>query len=143
MKPTLAAVSKVLGAAVLAIVMAGDALADDGDAALEGIAYQVVDVLDAMQSDSHIPLTELRVDGGASVNNLLMQFQADLLGVPVVRPMVAETTALGAARCHRGVLERAGARRRLRTAARSGDLAALFDLGHRLQRGNFRGRSRL
>ena len=66
-------------------------------AALEGIAYQVVDVLDAMQSDSHIPLTELRVDGGASANNLLMQFQADLLGVPVVRPRVLETTALGVA----------------------------------------------
>jgi glycerol kinase len=66
-------------------------------AALEGIAYQVVDVLDAMQSDSHIPLTELRVDGGASANDLLMQFQADLLGVPVVRPRVLETTALGVA----------------------------------------------
>jgi glycerol kinase len=66
-------------------------------AALEGIAFQVADVLDAMQSDSKIKLKELRVDGGACANNLLMQFQADLLGVPVVRPKVAETTALGAA----------------------------------------------
>jgi glycerol kinase len=66
-------------------------------AALEGIAYQVADVLQAMQSDSKIRLKELRVDGGACANNLLMQFQADLLGVPVVRPRVAETTALGAA----------------------------------------------
>ncbi len=66
-------------------------------AALEGIAYQVHDVLHAMQSDSGIRLKELRVDGGACANNLLMQFQADLLGVPVVRPRVTETTALGAA----------------------------------------------
>jgi glycerol kinase len=66
-------------------------------AALEGIAYQVYDVLHAMQSDSGIKLKELRVDGGACANNLLMQFQADVLAVPVVRPRVAETTALGAA----------------------------------------------
>jgi glycerol kinase len=66
-------------------------------AALEGIAYQVADILHAMEADSGIKLKELRVDGGASQNNLLMQFQADLLGVPVVRPRVAETTALGAA----------------------------------------------
>ena len=66
-------------------------------AALEGIAYQVHDVLHAMQSDSGIKLRELRVDGGASADNLLMQFQADMLGVPVVRPKVAEITALGAA----------------------------------------------
>jgi glycerol kinase len=66
-------------------------------AALEGIAYQVADVLHAMQADSGLKLKELRVDGGASANNLLMQFQADLLGVPVVRPKVTETTALGAA----------------------------------------------
>ncbi len=66
-------------------------------AALEGIAYQVADVLDAMQADSGIQLAELRVDGGAAANGLLMQFQADLLGVPVVRPKVLETTALGAA----------------------------------------------
>jgi glycerol kinase len=66
-------------------------------AALEGIAFQVADVLEVMREDSGIPMRELRVDGGASANNLLMQFQADLLQVPVVRPKVAETTALGAA----------------------------------------------
>ena len=66
-------------------------------AALEGIAYQVHDVLHAMQADSGIKLKQLRVDGGACANNLLMQFQANLLGVPVVRPRVSETTALGAA----------------------------------------------
>jgi glycerol kinase len=66
-------------------------------AALEAIACQTADVLDAMQADSGIALTELRVDGGATQNDLLMQFQADLLGVPVVRPRVYETTALGAA----------------------------------------------
>jgi len=66
-------------------------------AALEGIAFQVADVLHAMQSDAKIRLKELRVDGGACANNLLMQFQADLLGVPVIRPRVSETTALGAA----------------------------------------------
>jgi glycerol kinase len=66
-------------------------------AAVESIAYQVGDLLDAVQGDSGMPLAELRVDGGASRNDLLMQFQADLLGVPVVRPAVTETTALGAA----------------------------------------------
>ena len=66
-------------------------------AALESIALQVADILHAMQADSGIKLKELRVDGGASLNNLLMQMQADLLGVPVVRPKVNETTALGAA----------------------------------------------
>ena len=66
-------------------------------AALESIAFQVADVLDAMRADAGLKITMLRVDGGASANNLLMQFQADLLGVPVVRPQVAETTALGAA----------------------------------------------
>ena len=66
-------------------------------AALEGIALQVMDVLKAMEADSGIKLKELRVDGGASANDLLMQLQADLLNVPVVRPKVAETTALGAA----------------------------------------------
>ena len=65
-------------------------------AALEAIAFQNVDVLAAMQKDAGITLTELRVDGGATANNLLMQFQADILGVPVVRPQVLETTALGA-----------------------------------------------
>jgi glycerol kinase len=66
-------------------------------AAVESIAYQVGDLLDAVQADSGIPLGELRVDGGAATNDALMQFQADLLGVPVVRPAVTETTALGAA----------------------------------------------
>ena len=66
-------------------------------AALEGIAYQVADVLDAMQSDSGIGINQLRVDGGAAANNLLMQFQADILQAPVVRPKIIETTALGAA----------------------------------------------
>ena len=66
-------------------------------AALEGIALQVCDLVQAMSADAGIPLKELRVDGGASMNNLLMQVQADLLGVPVVRPTVTETTALGAA----------------------------------------------
>jgi glycerol kinase len=66
-------------------------------AALESIAFQTDDVLQAMKGDAGINLTEIRVDGGASANNHLMQFQADLLGVPVVRPTVLETTALGAA----------------------------------------------
>ncbi len=66
-------------------------------AALESIAFQSAEVLRAMEADTGIKLTELRVDGGATTNNLLMQFQADLLGVPVERPKVAETTALGAA----------------------------------------------
>ncbi len=66
-------------------------------AALEAIAFQVADVLVAMQQDAPTPLTELRVDGGASCNDMLMQFQADLLGVPVLRPKFHETTALGAA----------------------------------------------
>jgi glycerol kinase len=66
-------------------------------AALESIAFQSADVLEAMQKDSGETLKELRVDGGATANDLLMQFQADLLGVQVVRPKVLETTALGAA----------------------------------------------
>ena len=66
-------------------------------AALESIAYQSADVLAAMEKDAGIRLRELRVDGGAASNDLLMQFQADMLGVPVVRPAVTETTALGAA----------------------------------------------
>ncbi|HEX2544957.1 MAG TPA: glycerol kinase GlpK [Ramlibacter sp.] len=66
-------------------------------AALEAIALQSADVFAAMSRDARIPLRELRVDGGASRNNLLMQMQADFLGVPVVRPQVTETTALGAA----------------------------------------------
>ena len=66
-------------------------------AVLESIAYQSADVLLAMERDAGFTLKELRVDGGATANGLLMQFQADLLGVPVVRPEVLETTALGAA----------------------------------------------
>jgi glycerol kinase len=66
-------------------------------AALDGIVLQVMDVLKAMEADAGIKLKELRVDGGASANDLLMQLQADLLNVPVIRPKVAETTALGAA----------------------------------------------
>ncbi|MBN9616940.1 MAG: glycerol kinase [Acidobacteriales bacterium 59-55] len=66
-------------------------------AALEGIALQVTDVLEAMQTDSGLPLAQLRVDGGASANNLLMQIQADVLGIDVVRPKNAEATVLGAA----------------------------------------------
>lgn len=66
-------------------------------AALEAVAFQTREVLDAMNADSGVPLTELKVDGGMIANNTLMQFQADILGVPVVRPVVAETTALGAA----------------------------------------------
>jgi glycerol kinase len=66
-------------------------------AALEGIALQNADVLQAMQADAGMPILELRVDGGASRNDLLMQFQSDILGVPVLRPQITETTALGAA----------------------------------------------
>ena len=66
-------------------------------AALEGIAYQTLDITAAMSLDAGIPLKELKVDGGASRNNLLMQFQADILGTRVIRPKVVETTAMGAA----------------------------------------------
>ena len=66
-------------------------------AALESIAYQVADVVEAMEADSGIKTPELRVDGGAAANNLLLQFQSDILGVPVIRPQTLETTALGAA----------------------------------------------
>lgn len=66
-------------------------------AALDGIAFQTYDIAKAMAKDMNAPLTELKVDGGASRNNLLMQFQANLLGINVVRPKITETTALGAA----------------------------------------------
>ena len=66
-------------------------------AALEGIAFQTMDIVSAMEKDAGVPLGELKVDGGASRNNLLMQFQSDMLGTKVVRPLVTETTALGAA----------------------------------------------
>ena len=66
-------------------------------AVLEATAFQSREVIDAMNADSGVPLTALKVDGGMVVNELLMQFQADILGVPVIRPVVNETTALGAA----------------------------------------------
>jgi glycerol kinase len=66
-------------------------------AALEATAFQTREVLDAVNADAEVPLTELKVDGGMVANEALMQFQADILGVPVVRPKVTETTALGAA----------------------------------------------
>jgi glycerol kinase len=75
----------------------GSTAAHIARAALESIAYQTADVLEAMRQDSDVALSELRVDGGASRNDLLMQFQADVLGVPVVRPRVIEPTALGTA----------------------------------------------
>ena len=75
----------------------GTSAAHIARAALDGIAFQVADVLDVMKEDSGIPINELRVDGGASCNNLLMQIQADLLQAPVVRPKNTETTAMGAA----------------------------------------------
>ena len=82
---------------LVAGVTRGTTAAHIARAALEGIAFQVSDVLRAMEADAKIKLKELRVDGGASANNLLMQFQSNLLSVPVVRPKVTETTALGAA----------------------------------------------
>jgi len=82
---------------LVAGVTRGTTAAHIARAALEGIAFQVTDVLRAMEADAKVKLKELRVDGGASANNLLMQFQSSLLGVPVVRPKVTETTALGAA----------------------------------------------
>jgi len=82
---------------LVAGITRGTTAAHIARAALEGIAFQVADVLRAMEADAKITLKELRVDGGACANNLLMQFQSDLLGVPVVRPKVTETTALGAA----------------------------------------------
>lgn len=82
---------------VIAGLTRGSTAAHIARAALEGIAFQIAEVLGAMEADSGIKLKELRADGGASLNNLLMQFQADVLGVPVVRPAIAETTALGAA----------------------------------------------
>jgi glycerol kinase len=66
-------------------------------ATLESICYQTREVLEAMNADSGVPLRTLKVDGGATANNFLMQLQADILGVEVIRPQVAETTSLGAA----------------------------------------------
>jgi glycerol kinase len=82
---------------VIAGLTRGSSKAHLARATLESIAFQSADLLHAMESDSGIPLRELKADGGASRNGLLMQFQADLLGVPVVRPAMTESTALGAA----------------------------------------------
>jgi len=82
---------------VITGITRGTSAAHIARAALEGIAFQVADVLEVMKLDSGIPMNGLRVDGGASANDMLMQFQADILQVPVVRPTVIETTALGAA----------------------------------------------
>ena len=75
----------------------GTSAAHIARASLESIAYQTMNVLKAMEADSGISIKELRVDGGATTNNLLMQFQADILNTKVVRPKITETTALGAA----------------------------------------------
>ncbi len=75
----------------------GTSAAHIARAALEGIAYQVIDLIKSMEADTQVPLQELRVDGGAAVNHLLMQCQADLLGVPVIRPKNLELSAMGAA----------------------------------------------
>jgi glycerol kinase len=83
-------------AAILGLTR-GSTKAHIARATIEAIAFQSAELGHAMRNDASMELTELRVDGGAAVNNLLMQFQADLLGIPVVRPTVTETTALGAA----------------------------------------------
>ncbi len=75
----------------------GSSIAHIARAALESIAFQSMDLLKAMEADAGLPIKELRVDGGATVNNILMQFQSDILNTKVVRPQVTETTALGAA----------------------------------------------
>ncbi|HEX9078934.1 MAG TPA: glycerol kinase GlpK [Desulfuromonadaceae bacterium] len=82
---------------VITGITRGSTAAHIARATLESIAFQTADLLQAMEADAATSLAELRVDGGATANNLLMQFQADLLGVPVVRPKIAEITALGAA----------------------------------------------
>ncbi|HOL95353.1 MAG TPA: FGGY-family carbohydrate kinase, partial [bacterium] len=82
---------------VLTGLTRGTTAAHIARAALESIAFQSADVLDVMEEDSGMAIGELRVDGGACANNLLMQIQADILQVPVARPKVIETTALGAA----------------------------------------------
>ena len=101
-------------------------------AALESIAYQSADLLECMQADSGIDIGELRVDGGATVNDTLMQFQADILGMPVVRPPVRETTALGAAYlaglCCGGMEKHQGDRRR---DTRGESISAEYERGAR------------
>ena len=82
---------------VICGITRGTTAAHIARAALEGIAFQTMDIVQAMEKDAGVPLAELKVDGGASRNNLMMQFQADILGADVVRPVVTETTAMGAA----------------------------------------------
>ena len=82
---------------VICGITRGTTAAHIARAALEGIAFQTMDIVHAMEKDAGVPLAELKVDGGASRNNLMMQFQADILGTKVVRPVVTETTAMGAA----------------------------------------------
>ena len=82
---------------ILAGITRGTTSAHIARAVLESISYQTRDVVEVMERDSGLPLKELRADGGASVNSFLMQFQADILGVPVEVPTIVETTALGAA----------------------------------------------
>ncbi|WP_300934661.1 glycerol kinase GlpK [uncultured Muribaculum sp.] len=82
---------------VISGISRGTTAAHIARAALEGVAFQVYDIVKAMERDSQLPITELKVDGGASANNLLMQFQSDILRTKVLRPCVTETTALGAA----------------------------------------------
>lgn len=82
---------------VIVGITRGTSAAHIARAALEGIAFQTMDIVRAMEKDAGVPLGELKVDGGASLNNLLMQFQSDILGTKVVRPVVTETTAMGAA----------------------------------------------
>ncbi|MCG8650941.1 MAG: glycerol kinase GlpK [Pirellulales bacterium] len=82
---------------ILVGITRGTTKAHIARAALEAIVFQIADVLDAMKEDANLPIEQLRADGGASANDLMMQFQADILKAPVVRPQVIETTALGAA----------------------------------------------
>ena len=81
---------------VICGITRGTTAAHIARAALEGIAFQTMDIVSAMERDAGVPLAELKVDGGASRNNLMMQFQADILGANVIRPEVTETTAMGA-----------------------------------------------
>jgi len=112
----------------------GSTAAHIARAALESIAFQTADVMQAMEADSGVRLKELRVDGGASRNNLLMQFQSDALGIPVIRPAVSETTAWGAA-CLAG----------LATGVwkSQGDLAACWKADRTFQPANARDATRL
>ena len=81
---------------VICGITRGSTAAHIARAALEGIAFQTMDIVQAMEKDAGVSLAELKVDGGASRNNLMMQFQADILGADVIRPQVTETTAMGA-----------------------------------------------